>query len=161
MGDADPEISRCSFMYCPILSWSDLPSLGLLTNVQTPLSLFSPDSFYFVTKKDFSPCSLLLVFLLGLLWFLHPAAVVLWISDPREMLYFPQTCDFPWEEKRWGGENRTDFYCETGRSVVAWALHNLGKALAGILRRVMGEHGEISLKFFGASGWLYSLFRWS
>lgn len=62
---------------------------------------------------------------------------------------------------RGGDENRTGFYCETGKSVVAWALYNLGKALAGILKRVMGEHGEISLRFFGASGWLYNLFRWS
>lgn len=100
MGDADPEISRCSFIYCPILAWCDLPSLGLLTNVQMPLSLFSPDSFYFVTKKDFNLCSVPQVFLLGLLWFLHPAAVVLWISDPREMLHFLQICNFPCKEKR-------------------------------------------------------------
>lgn len=146
VGDADPEISTCSFIYCPILSWSDLPSLGLLTNVQMPLSLFSPDSSYFVAKKDFSLCSVLLVFLLGLLWFLHPAAVVLRVSDPREMLYFPQTCNLPWEgqgEKgvRWGGENRMGLYCETVKSAVFWALYNLGKALADILRSCPSDEG--------------------
>lgn len=58
----------------------------LPASVQIPLPLFSPDSFYFVARKDFSLCSVLLIFLLlGLLWCLHPAAVALQVSAPWEM----------------------------------------------------------------------------
>lgn len=59
----------------------------LPASVQMPLPLSSPDSFYSVAKKDFSRCSVLLIFLLlGLLWCLHPAAVALQVSEPWEML---------------------------------------------------------------------------
>lgn len=56
------------------------------------------------------------------------------------------------------------FYCGTGKSVVAWVLYNMGKALADTLRTACpagGEPGEVSLKLSAASGLLYGLFRWS
>lgn len=64
------------------------------------------------------------------------------------------------EKREWEEEVRQDGFLLWDReNVAAWALYNLGKALAGILRREMGEHGEISLRFLGAYGWLQSLFR--
>lgn len=133
MGDADPGISRCSFLHCHEVTCQCWQVTWLLTNVHMPLSLFPPDSLYFVTEKDFSLCSMLLVFLLCLLWFLHPAAVDLWISDPREMLYFAQTCNFPCEGQRdkgvgLRGENRTGFYCEKWEELLpepftTWVKH--------------------------------------
>lgn len=156
-------------MFLPTLSRSDLPVLtsDLAADQCAHASVFvSSWQLVFCDWKGFSP----VLYAAGLpaVFALIPAPSScgpLDLRSKRNALFRPNLQLSMWRSERQGSWikrwKQDRFLLWEVRRVATWALYNLGKALAGALRRVMGEHGEISLRFFGASGCLYSLFRWS